>query len=85
MTSSPQIPSLVIQRIEQLKDENVALLAENARLREALEPFAKVAAVYHESTTDSLTVWGGMDSEQVYHTLALGDCRRARAALEAKP
>ncbi len=123
MTSSPQIPSLVIQRIEQLKDENAALKAErdallatqadlwniveqyetkstpdlravvscllsgmdrmckqldaeNARLREALEPFARVADAPWPTPpewSDDTKLFGAGE-----HTVTLGDCRRAR-------
>jgi hypothetical protein len=64
-----------------------ALAAKLAQHREALKPFAKVAAVYHESAPDSVLVWGGMDGEVssggVWRTLTLGDCRRARDVMEA--
>jgi RecB family exonuclease len=48
-----------------------ALAAENARLREALEPFAEEALSYEEEIPDDAATWP---------TFCVGHFRRARAA-----
>lgn len=55
------------------------LRAENDRLREALKPFAEYAAKVSDGWPDSTDV-----STDNKPTVTLGDCRRAKEALEAK-
>lgn len=52
---------------------------ENARLREALEPFAKAAKYAEPDEADEYTLYGS----SARHELTLGHLRKARAALTA--
>jgi hypothetical protein len=67
-------PKLLAQN-ERLTAEITTLRAEIERLRGALEPFAEQAAEYDTDDTDDMVDWP---------TFAVGDFRRARAALESR-
>ena len=56
-----------------------ALQAENARLREALEPFAALLKAHHANLPDSQPIFGIEGSN-----FTVGDLRKARKALEGK-
>ena len=62
-----------------------SLLAENARLKQALEPFAREADAWDETMLgdDAEFVLENADTEQA--DFMLGDFRRARSALHGDP
>ncbi len=57
--------------------DNIRLLAAVREAKAALEPFAKEAGEYHETTDDSLTMHDFHDKPNI----SVGDFRRARTAL----
>ena len=56
-----------------------SLLAENARLREALKPFAKAGELFTKSSVDSMTIYAPSAGEEYW--LESEDLYRARVAL----
>lgn len=70
------------------KTEAELLRAENDRLREALKPFAEYAAKVSDEWPDSTgtsLLFCQPDGDLAHDPrVTLGDCRRAKEALEAK-
>jgi polyribonucleotide nucleotidyltransferase len=69
---------LTVAHAQQARRDIAALLAEVARLREALEPFAELLKKHQAGYVDAHPVYG-ID----YSVITVGDLRRARAALQA--
>lgn len=66
-----------------IADAISSLLADNARLREALKPFAKAGEIFSGTNLDSMTIYAPAAGEQYY--LESDDLCRARAALASAP
>jgi hypothetical protein len=91
--SQIRVMGLPFQYIRALIAETKRLLADNARLRDALEPFERQAEI--------ISAWGGVHHDGTpledfrsftllgsYAAITVGDCRRAALALresEARP
>lgn len=63
---------------------DAALRAENARLREALEPFARMADIITGNKGEAPDEWH-FSLKGAYAAITVGDCRRAAEALGQKP
>ncbi len=76
---TPGLPPIPVTqgRYDAVCQQRAELEAENTRLREALAPFARGAAVYAISTAEDEYMAGPVG-------VTVGDCRRAREALAAK-
>lgn len=72
---SPAEALALVEEIERMR-------ADNARLREALKPFAAIANDYNDQDADDFEVF--TDFDNLGASLPLKRFRRARAALEGK-
>jgi hypothetical protein len=69
--------------------ERNEVVAENERLRAALEPFAKAGNNFDSCKAENAEIWfvheGVRSKDGFVGAITVGDVRRARAALEGKP
>ena len=67
--------------IERLEAERDALREENARLREALKPFAGILKGNYSHQSDDMPIKAGANQYDLVFVFTLGDLRAARAAI----
>ena len=66
---------------EEAADEITRLREENARLREALEPFAEMLKGNYSHQSDNMPIKAGANQYDLVFVFTLGDLRKAAAAI----